>query len=710
MAPSSSRRDERSLARVPSQPSRIGPFLWALSFAIGASVTLGQTIDRASVSSSGGQSDGPSFHCAISADGRTVAFQSYATNLVAGGAPGLAHIFVRDLRDLTTSRASVSASGIPGDGTSNYPSVSADGRYVAFASEATNLVPGDTNLHTDVFVHDRLSASTVRVSVDSAGVEGNFGSSAPSISGDGRFVAFGSAATQLVANDTNGWSDVFVHDRDPDANGVFDEGNGFTSLESVSSTGAQADLGAGYGVISADGRVIAFLSESTTLVPFDTNGACDIFAHYRESGLTLRASVSTDGTQGNFASGCFVFGGADQPSLSADGRWVAFSSFATNLVPGDTNLATDIFIHDLASRETLRVSVGGLGGEANRESSNPSLSADGRFVAFCGNATNLVPEGADGYQHAYVRDRVAATTSRASVSTAGEAGNSPDLESFICGDGSYVIFNGPSTNLVPGDTNQVFDVFVRDRAGVTVTSVIPSTGSEGGGDLVRISGSGFVDVAGRTVRFGGAPASLVEVTPTRITARTPPGAGVVDVTVADYVGVATLSQSFTFVPPELAARYGNVNVGAGDRENVLLVNAYQGDALSREIVLNLGDPILVAMAAPSSRVFAMFAIYVWIGPPNLGTLRAQPLGIGSMVFPTPLNAGANPQPVRIGNNLDPRLGVSSFPTSPAPMIVGRRASGFSRPLVATLQGFIQDDASQIPQRVSLTNAVIVRIR
>ncbi len=226
-----------------------------------------------------------------------------------------------------TWRVSADSSGVDGNGGSYEPSISGDGRFVAFWSPATNLVPGDTNSKEDVFVHDRQSGTTTRVSVDSLGVQGNGASLFPSISGDGRFVAFQSRATNLVPGDTNGWSDVFVHDRQ----------TGTTTRVSVDSSGVQGNLDSSFPSISGDGRFVAFYSFANNLVSGDTNGRADVLVHDRQSGTTTRVSIDSSGIQGKSLS--------EHPSISGDGRFVAFESAATNLVPGDTNAKRDVFVH-----------------------------------------------------------------------------------------------------------------------------------------------------------------------------------------------------------------------------------------------------------------------------------------------------------------------------------------------------------------------------
>ena len=254
-------------------------------------------------------------------------FYSSASNLVSGDTNGWSDIFVHDRQTGQTTRVSVASDGTQGNSASDKPSISSDGRYVAFKSTATNLVSGDTNGFIDVFVHDRQTGQTTRVSLASDSTQGNGDSYSPSISADGRYVAFRSSASNLVSGDTNGTSDIFVHDR---------QGGGTTRV-SVASDGTQGNGDSYSPSISADGRYVAFMSAASNLVSGDT--CCsDIFVHDRQSGQTTRVSVASDGAQGNNHSW--------YPSISADGRYVAFHSYASNLVSGDTNSAPDVFVHD----------------------------------------------------------------------------------------------------------------------------------------------------------------------------------------------------------------------------------------------------------------------------------------------------------------------------------------------------------------------------
>jgi Tol biopolymer transport system component len=357
---------------------------------------------RVSVSSLGVQgnswsaSDG-----AISADGRYVAFSSAASNLVSGDMNNTYDVFVHDLQTGQTSRVSVSSAGTQGNRHSYQPQLSADGRYVAFSSAASNLVPGDINEFIDIFVHDRLTGETSRVSVSSEGMQANHHSFRPAISADGRFVAFYSDASNLVSGDTNRVEDVFVHDRE----------SGQTRRVSVSSEGVQGDFDSRNPSISADGRYVAFSSDATNLVSGDTNGTYDIFVHDRETGQTRRVSVASDGTEANGKNF-----GSHFPYLTADGRFVTFGSFASNLVPGDTNGFVDIFVHDLELGQTTRVSVSSDGEQGNNDSYSPSsISDDGRYVAFYSDANNLAPDDTNGCRDIFIHDRQTGQTERLSV-------------------------------------------------------------------------------------------------------------------------------------------------------------------------------------------------------------------------------------------------------------------------------------------------------
>jgi Tol biopolymer transport system component len=370
----------------------------------------------------------------------------------------------------------VGMGGVPANADSGGPSLSGDGRYVAFHSWASNLTPGDTNGYTDVFVHDTHEETTQLVSVDAGGGPADGDSYGAAISADGRWIAFHSRAEDLVPDDTNGVGDVFLHDRL----------SGTTTRVSVDSSGRQADQSSDDPAISADGTRITFSSWATDLVQGDTNGEVDIFVHDTTTRRTTRVSVSTDGTESN--------GTSAEPAISLDGRVVAFSSFATTLDGPDTNRTSDIFVHDLLTGQTTRISEGPDGRQANSYSYTPSLSQDGSQVAFDSAATNLdgpvegglgvfvvdvatravelVAEGStgvlsgDGRYIAYVagdifvRDRLTGRTVQIPSSDPNATG--PDVWNTsltISVDGRWVAFDSSSDLLDPEDQNRLYDVF-----------------------------------------------------------------------------------------------------------------------------------------------------------------------------------------------------------------------------------------------------------
>lgn len=425
----------------------------AASIAAAGSAQGGST-ERVSVGPRGRPAvGGESAVGSVSADGRFVAFASFATNLVPGDTNGLFDVFVRDRASGRTERVSVRSGGAQaknGRNGSHDPFISADGRYVAFYSDVSDLVPDDTNDADDVFVHDRATGRTERVSVGPGGAEARgrgFGSYNASVSARGRFVAFDSAATNLVRGDTNGADDVFLRDRKTSR----------TERVSVGPGGVQADAGSGGASVSGNGRFVAFTSRATNLVPGDTNGVADVFVRDRERGTTERVNIGTAGAQADA-------GTYGSPSISADGRLVAFTSRAANLVAGDTNGREDVFLRDRERGTTELVSVGPGGTRGDLDSYAPSVSADGRVVAFVSRATNLVAGDTNGALDTFVRDRAGGTTERASVGSGGaEADRSSLGRPDVSADGRHVAFAAQASNLVPGDSNDAGDVFLRSR-------------------------------------------------------------------------------------------------------------------------------------------------------------------------------------------------------------------------------------------------------
>jgi Tol biopolymer transport system component len=417
-----------------------------------------QTTEQIDVSTAGLQSNsGIETAMAMSSDGRIVAFSTFATNLVPDGQLfNLQDIYVRDRIEGTTQVVSLNSDGVQSDGISIEPSVSADGRYVAFTSDATNLVPGDTNQCfynlldesyvpgdcPDVFVRDRMTGKTERVSVSSSGQEGNDRSSVPVISGDGRYVFFISRASNFYPGDGPVSGELFMHDR-------------YTkTTERILKPAAHGDY-----TITPDARYIAYLGLSN-----GTSGYYAIYVYDRQTGTNELVSVPRSGSMLN--------GYSYSPAISADGRYVAFVSFANTLISGDTNGRADVFVRDRVARTTERVSVSSLGQQANGDSfsypfpNSVAISADGRFVGFSSSASNLVPGDTNtcSVQYYYsftspgqcpdifVRDRHERTTKLVSINNGGGQGTNASFMPLMSGDGTVVTFFSLATNLAPGGT------------------------------------------------------------------------------------------------------------------------------------------------------------------------------------------------------------------------------------------------------------------
>lgn len=349
--------------------------------------------------------------------------------------------------------ASVSDAGTLGNGASSASSISADGRYVAFVSSATNLVANDTNVTNDVFVHDMVTGFTTKASVHSNGTHAIGTSHYPVISADGTHVVFLSSAANLVDDDTNGFLDVFVHNLE----------SGDTVRVSVDSDGVEANLAAATGLlgISGDGQVVAFASPATNLVAGHSYTKTDIFVHNLASHTTVQANVWTNDSQVNY--------NAANPSLSADGRYVVFEATGP-LAAGDTDLQPDIYVRDLLNNTTTRVSIDSAGAEVTSAASSPHISADGRYVVFSSGGA-FVSGDPNLSGDIFVRDIVDATTARVSISSSGAKGNGQSQYPNISGDGRYVVFQSAATNLVSNDTNGRADIFVHDRQSGTTTRV-----------------------------------------------------------------------------------------------------------------------------------------------------------------------------------------------------------------------------------------------
>lgn len=355
------------------------------------------------------------------------------------------------------------------------PWTSADGRFVAFDSDSTTLVPGDTNRARDIFIHDRAMGQTSRVNLGVGGVEADDDSQRPTLSSDGRYIVFWSGATNLVSDDTNGVADAFVVDRV----------DGNIRRVSVGHNGVEADGASLRPVISADGKFVAFESEATNLLTpglvgrsTDTNGQRDIFVHELDTRTTTRVSVTADGAEGR--------GPSLRPSISGDGRFVAFHSSA-RLDPADKDETRDVYLHDRATAFTYRLSVSKATADSDQEgaggSFSPAISADGRYVTYWSNAPDLVAGDTNGAADIFVIDRETARTERVSTASDGTEGDDDSSDPAISPDGRFVAFWSQATNLVDQDRNGMRDVFLHDReAHTTIRVSVASDGTEGDAD------------------------------------------------------------------------------------------------------------------------------------------------------------------------------------------------------------------------------------
>lgn len=610
----------------------------------------------------------------------------------------------------TTTRVSLSGAEDQANSASLGPAISADGRFIAFYSLASNLVPGDSNGYPDIFVRDRVLGSTVRASVSSTEAQANGGSARASISADGRFVAFHSDANNLV-NDTNAARDVFVRDVQ----------EGVTTRVSVSSTGSQATGGSSSPFISADGRYVLFSSSAPNLVPNDTNNASDVFRHDRLTGATIRVSlgpipfiggVPVQGNDSSYAAG-----------ISADGRLALMSSDASNLVPNDTNGRADVFVRNIDGNGTARVSVGAGGAQADHVSDAGNISADGRYVVFQSLATNLVPNGAPG---TYVHDLQTRVTSLISTNTDGTLsaaqarisadgssicyaqllpggkselmmidrstlrkirvdvasdGTPANFASEACApsaDATFVAFESIATNLVEGDTNTNNDVFVRstfttaalDKTALRFTAVTAGNSflSQTGTQTVRLVQSGIRSMgwtaASNQPWLQVSPASGV-------------GSGVLSISVAPSAGmppqgtlsgtiVVSLTGDVNAVPPiavtltltpagTTLVPFGTVDTPTDNRTGVTGAVPFTGWALDDVGVtrVSICRAAFVGEVAPvdancagAAEVFVGFAVFIDGARPDVMAAfpsfpQALRGGWGFMVLTNMLPAGGN---------------------------------------------------------------------
>jgi Tol biopolymer transport system component len=439
-----------------------------------------------SVASDGTPANESSDGAAVSGDGRFVVFASEADNLVPDDTNAAKDVFVHDTVSGETRRVSLATDGSEANGASTAPAISSDGNYVLFSSAATNLVAGDGNGLDDIFLRDLASAETTRVNVANDGTE-SLGpvSRRVSISDDGRFVVFSSAAPDLVIDDTNGVEDAFVHDRDSSE----------TRRISITTGGDQVSANIFAPIISGNGRFVAFESEAAELAPDDINGRSDVFLVDLVTGAIERLSNAPDGTQQN---------GQGNPdfvatSVSLDADWIAFSSDATNLVPNDSN-TSDVFLLRRSTDQIIRISENASGVGANSHAGAPVVSSDGRFVLYRSEASNIVPPTHPGdavISQAFLHDTDSGQTIRVSGDTGAGQANPFGLD--ISDDGLAVVLGSATRNLLasaPVNQQNVFLIRISDSTSPDTTpdafSFINQTGVASGSvitsDAITISG------------------------------------------------------------------------------------------------------------------------------------------------------------------------------------------------------------------------------
>ncbi len=399
-----------------------------------------------------------------------------------------------------TLAVSVNDRGDLGNGLSQSQSISADGRFVTFESQSSNLSALDLNGEFEIFVRDLEAGRTERITAGALGLDSDYSSGQPTLNADGRFVAFSSQATNLVVGDTNDSDDIYVFDREKKTTERVSLPTGVLPGDLPLDPAEQANGNSQQPSLSADGRYVAFDSYASNLVSGDTNDLSDVFVRDRQTGVTERISVGPNGEETTEDSG--------QAVLSAGGRYVAYESWSPNLGPGDTNNAYDIYVYDRERHTQERISVDSKGRGANGASFAPSISDDGRFVVFDSVATNLVARDTNRKYDVFLRDRLAKTTVRVSVDGSGAQVAADSGLASISGDGTYVGYHSFASTLVPDDTNRARDAFRWSRTDGSVARV--SVTNEGT-DAAGTSGAPSLSRNGSRVAFDSLAPNLAAV-------------------------------------------------------------------------------------------------------------------------------------------------------------------------------------------------------
>jgi Tol biopolymer transport system component len=511
-------------------------------FAPGALAAQPST-SRLSLSSSAEQDNNISWDAGISADGRWAVFTSYASNLVPGDTNGVGDVFLRDRQTGQTQRISVGPGGAQADAGSYMPRMTADGRFVVFLSSATTLVSGGTVSPSNrAYRFDRVTGALIRLPLPVGYTAVSIGVDLigpPTISDDGSRIAF-------EATSAGGRGDIFWWDAGSDAVKRLTElGDGTPSNGSNSFNGFDP-------VISGDGRWVAFTTDATNLGPTDTNGFRDVYVRNVDAGGFERVSVGSGSTEANLHS--------SSPAIDRDGCEIAFYSDATNLVAGDTGSMNKVFVRN---RCTGTTEIASLTNAAAQGAGHPplSISADGCRVTFLGTAPVVTPAPASGLALG-MRDRCIGVTSRLDLATSGDPGTGDVLDAAISGGtGRYVAFSTDAANLVGGDTNGVFDTFVRDLAANTPPVAALTVTRDG--QTVTADASGSVDpdgfVLAGSISYGDGSAAQSGLHGTHTYAN--PGTYGVSVTVTDADGASASNTVAVVIPPAGGSPPGGIPGG-----------------------------------------------------------------------------------------------------------------------------------------------------
>ncbi|MCP5175584.1 MAG: PD40 domain-containing protein [Moraxellaceae bacterium] len=407
----------------------------------------GGSVIRVNTSTKGVEANSSNYSFAhISSDGNKVVFLSSASNLVAGDTNGFSDVFIKDLNTGILTRVNTSINGDQANGESYSGwgnSWFANDNKIIFESSASNLVENDTNNAFDIFIKDLNTGVVTRVSTDVNGGQLNGDSRLGTISANGNKIAFSSKASNLIVGDMNGnQEDIFVKDLT----------TGEVTLINTDVDGVQASGGYYHMRLSADGNKVTFHSYLNNLVIGDNNHSVDAFVKDLNTGVIIRVSTNSQGQEANTDS--------YNPVLSADGSKVVFFSGADNLVAGDTNLTGDVFVKDLMTGFTTLVSLTKEGEEGNGLSYNPEISADGKQVVFWSQASNLVANDTNGQDDIFVKYVTTGEIARVSTSSDGSQANGVSIYATLSG--NKVAFLSSADNLVAGDTNSAADVFIKD--------------------------------------------------------------------------------------------------------------------------------------------------------------------------------------------------------------------------------------------------------